>query len=172
LITHAWSAKAKKQMLDAMQKIKNPREIKDPLAEYEEAKYHFPGGGCGFPSIGIKAAMVNYAHKDFGIEKTLVRKAVYIKGTYSELHGVELVKIQGEPEMREDPVTVGISGTDLRYRPVFHPWKMNLEIVYDKGLLTLQSVVNLLQRAGFSVGIGEWRPEKNGQYGQFRVAEG
>jgi hypothetical protein len=30
--------------------------------------------------------------------------------------------------------------------------------------------MNLLNTAGFAVGVGEWRPEKDGQYGMFRVA--
>jgi hypothetical protein len=50
LITHAWSEKAKKQMLDKQQK-KNlkVKEIRDPEVEYESGFYHFPGGGYGFP---------------------------------------------------------------------------------------------------------------------------
>jgi hypothetical protein len=27
----------------------------------------------------------------------------------------------------------------------------------------------MIERAGFGVGIGEWRPEKDGDYGRFRV---
>jgi hypothetical protein len=27
-----------------------------------------------------------------------------------------------------------------------------------------------MQTAGFAVGVGEWRPEKDGQYGRFHVA--
>jgi hypothetical protein len=32
-------------------------------------------------------------------------------------------------------------------------------------------VVNLFQLAGFSVGVGEWRPEKNGAFGCFTLFE-
>ena len=35
--------------------------------------------------------------------------------------------------------------------------------------LTVQTVVDLLNRAG-QVGVGEWRPEKNGTFGTFRVS--
>jgi len=27
----------------------------------------------------------------------------------------------------------------------------------------------LIDRAGLSVGIGEWRPEKGGEYGRFKI---
>jgi len=38
-------------------------------------------------------------------------------------------------------------------------------------LLQPQSVSDLLQRAG-DVGIGEWRPEKNGTHGTFELVRG
>src|ERR1044072_7790027 len=47
LIVHRFSEKAKRQMLDAMQGRKTPKEVKDPQAEYEAAFYRFPDGGSG-----------------------------------------------------------------------------------------------------------------------------
>ena len=45
LIVHAWSAKAKKEMLDKMQKkAKTARVSRDPEQDYREAFYRLPGG--------------------------------------------------------------------------------------------------------------------------------
>jgi hypothetical protein len=32
-----------------------------------------------------------------------------------------------------------------------------------------QDIINLLQHAGFGVGLLEWRPEKNGDHGRFTI---
>jgi hypothetical protein len=71
--------------------------------------------------------------------------------------------------MREDTVRVGAGSTDLRYRPEFRNWSMILNFEFDAQSLTQPTILNLVQRAGFGVGLGEWRPEKGGEYGRFEV---
>ena len=71
--------------------------------------------------------------------------------------------------MREDTVRVGAGSTDLRYRPEFRNWSMILNFEFDAQALTQPTILNLVQRAGFGVGLGEWRPEKGGEYGRFEV---
>lgn len=168
LIVHAWSEKAKKEILDKQQKKTKAKEIRNPEAEYEASFYHFPGGGYGFPAIGVKACLIGAAHKDLGIEKTLIRKAVYIHGT-PDSTGMQLVKIIGEPKMRQDMVTIGMGTADLRYRPEFHPWSIDLLVTYNADMILPESLVNLLNSAGFGVGLGEWRPERGGVSGMFKV---
>ena len=81
----------------------------------------------------------------------------------------ELVAIEGEPSMREDMVRVGMGTADLRYRPEFKSWSISLPIEYNADAITLEQIVNLVNLAGFGVGIGEWRPERDGQYGMFHA---
>jgi len=64
-------------------------------------------------------------------------------------------------------VRVGAGSTDMRYRPEFSEWSVNVIVEIDSDLLNEQDVVNLVNRAGFSIGVGEWRPEKGGEYGRF-----
>ena len=72
--------------------------------------------------------------------------------------------------MREDIVRVGMGSADLRFRPVYDPWAINLRVTYDADLLNAETIFNLFERAGFGIGLGEWRPEKGGEWGRFRVA--
>ena len=74
-----------------------------------------------------------------------------------------------DPVIREDIVRVGNGKTDLRYRPEFASWRINVIVEIDSDLLNEQDIVNLVNRAGFSVGIGEWRPEKGGEFGRFEI---
>ena len=72
--------------------------------------------------------------------------------------------------MREDMVRIGMGVADMRYRAEFWPWHAELEISYNTRALSLEQIMNLLNTAGFGVGIGEWRPERDGDKGRFHCA--
>jgi hypothetical protein len=169
LIVHRFSEKAKRQMLDNMQGRKSPKEPKNPEAEYEAAFYRFKDGGSGFPVIGFKAATIG-ACRFYGknITMTALKQYVFLRGEVG-VDGQQLARIEGEPKMREDVVTVGRGGSDLRYRPEFTEWSTVLTVVYVTSSLTRTSVLSLIDAGGMGVGVGEWRPERNGDFGCFAI---
>lgn len=65
---------------------------------------------------------------------------------------------------------VGMGTADIRYRAEFPDWKARVLVRYNANVLSEAQILNLLNVAGFAVGVGEWRPEKDGQYGMFHVA--
>lgn len=168
LIVHRFSEKAKRQMLDNMQGKRSPKQAKNPEAEYLASFYMLKDGRYGFPSVGFKQAMVS-GTRLFGKDVTmvLVRQTIFVHGEAAT--DQPLVPIDGEPHMREDVVTVGRGGHDLRYRGEFPEWRADLQITYVKASFTRGSVLTLLEAAGLGVGVGEWRPEKNGDFGQFAI---
>jgi hypothetical protein len=170
LITHKFSEKAKRQMLDAMQGRKSPKEPKDPEREYKDAAYRLDDGGYGIPAIAFKSATVSAA-RFFGKSVTMVglRQTIFIAGEFSKGEGMMLARILGEPEMREDVVRVGNGGTDLRYRPCWQQWETSLDVTYVKSMLTRDSVLSLIEAGGLGVGVGEWRPERRGEYGTYCI---
>lgn len=172
LIVHRFSEKAKRQMLDAMQGRKSPKEAKNPESEYEAAFYRTDEGGYGFPVIAFKAATVGAA-RFYGksVSMTALRQFVFFDAPFSKDAGQKLAPITGEPHMREDVTRVGMGGTDLRYRPEFTEWSTEVEITYVKSMLTRESVLSLIEAGGMGVGIGEWRPEKRGDFGTFMIDE-
>lgn len=169
LIQHRFSEKAGRQMAEkhAGKRTKN-REIRDPNAEFEEAAYRMPDGSPAISLMAFKNAIISVAHKDIGIEKTLVRKAVFVRGVHSEFDGPVTPLDADPPVMRMDHVRVGMS-TDLRYRPMFDPWKVQITMELRTDLITTEDLANLVNHAGFSVGIGDWRPEKGGEFGRFEL---
>lgn len=168
LIVHRFSEKAKRQMLDNMQGRKSPKQAKDPQAEYEAAFYRLGDGGYGFPSLAFKAATVGGARFYSGVTMTALKQFMYLRGEVGD-DGRALTRIEGEPIMREDVVTVGRNGSDLRYRPQFSEWRATLEVTYVTSALTRGSVLSLIDAGGMGVGVGEWRPEKDGDFGTYRV---
>jgi len=163
LICHKWSEKTKQDILD--KQLKKPtigRRTKDPEQDYKESLYPHPEGGYGFPAIAFKLAAVRAA-KQTGMAMTDARALFYING--------DMVKIKGKPSMREDMVKVQGSA-DIRYRGEFKQWSASLRITINESVVSIEQIVNLFSLAGMSVGIGEWRPEKNGQFGTFKILGG
>jgi len=170
LIVHRFSEKAKKQMLDAMQGRKTPKEPKDPQAEYEAAFYRMKAdGGYGFPVTAFKQATVGGC-RFYGksITMTALKQFIFFRGEQGE-DGQSLTRIEGTPHMREDVTRVGRGGTTLTYRPEFPEWQTVLTVVYVTSALTRNSVLSLIDAGGMGVGVGEWRPEKDGDFGCYRI---
>jgi hypothetical protein len=161
LIVHAWSEKAKKQMLDKqMKRATTAKAAKDPEADYEACFYRTPGGEYGFPAIGVKAAMVS-ACRFVDAKMTVMRGAFHID--------CEMLTVIGIPRPREDMVRVGMGTADIRYRPEFPEWRIPVTIKFNASVISAEQIANLINAAGFGVGIGEWRPERNGSFGRFHV---
>jgi hypothetical protein len=98
---------------------------------------------------------------------TALKQFLFFRGEMGP-DGQAMARIEGEPKMREDVVTVG-RGTDLRYRPEFMEWRTTLTVVYVKSALTRGSVLSLIDAGGMGVGVGEWRPEKSGDHGTYMI---
>jgi hypothetical protein len=168
LIDHRFSEKSKRQMLDATQGRKSPKQPKDPEAEYQAAFYRFADGSYGHPVAGFKQATVGAARfygKD--VNMTELRQIVFVRGDIGN-DGIQLARIEGEPHMREDVVRVG-KGMDLRYRPEFPEWRTSLLVTYVRSTLTRASVLSLIDAGGIGIGVGEWRPERKGEFGTYRI---
>ena len=140
LITHAWSEKAKRQMLDKQLKNANEgRPVRDPDKDFVNSLYEFDDEGhYGFPAMAVKKAMLSAAHKDKGVPMTTVRGALWLHAEMvrtrpakaGAICDMPLLRIYGsEPEMREDMVKIGsgLSKTaDLAYRGQFTTWALRI----------------------------------------------
>lgn len=176
LCVHRFDEKAMQEMLDQqMGKAKKSKSPKDPLDCFLRC-FHFigdrPKNGqevldhptrfrYGFPAVGFKSAMVDAASQLKGVTKVFLRGAFHIP--------CDLVEIEGVPEMRQDMVRVGMGTADIRFRPTFKEWTARVPIVFNPAVITSEILTNLMEQAGFSVGIGEWRPARDGSFGMFEV---
>ena len=172
LIVHAWSEKAKKEMLDSqMKKPKQKKEAKDPEADYKNSLYYVSKKPAkyGFPVIAFKAATASaWAHVD-GFKKGIIRGAYHIVNGVPTPQGDLAVLDFGELRQREDMVRVGMGTADIRYRGEFIDWSTTLVCRLNTRVISPAQLVSIFNVAGFAVGVGEWRPEKDGQNGMFEV---
>jgi hypothetical protein len=183
LIVHRWSKKATRMMLDKQtKKASGGREVRDPEQEFVDTLYIMgdwnddpltpekfkeaieKGVKFGFPSTGFKQAAISG-----GYRSGMTRDKVSIMGAF-HIDG-EFVRIVGIPEMRTDMVRLSGMGNpaDIRFRAEFKEWSAVIPVKYNEAVISAEQVVNLFNIAGFSVGIGEWRVEKNGSHGMFHV---
>ncbi len=178
LISHAWSEKAKKEMLDKqMKKAKAGKEAKDPFRDFCDSLYWLTEkpkkptekdvqeAKFGFPTIAFKMCAIDGGFQSGSSKnKTTPKAAFKVLGEYAE--------IEGTPNMREDMVRIGgISKTsDIRYRGELQDWKTTLEIEYNASVISQEQIISFFEIGGFSIGVGEWRMQKNGQFGSFHVA--
>jgi hypothetical protein len=210
LIMHAWSAKAKREILykevfgkslgkDAREPIKDfcssmywltpmPEEF-DENTVFEAIKT----AKFGFPVTAFKQAAISAAYRmgwtkdkmstrgcffiepdassyySGDLEVDLARKAINIIPNVPRTE--QLVEIHSEtPLMREDMVRVGMGSADIRYRGEFQNWSCDLRIKYNtNGAYRLDQILNMINAGGTVCGIGEWRPERDGQYGLYHI---
>ena len=187
LIMHAWSEKAKRMMLEAQQgkakgkkkELRNPVEdfinsmywLSDKPAEPTEEAYEQAianGAKFGFPVTAFKQAAISAAYRmGWSKDKMSLRGAFFIESDYGDM-----IEIKSDaPVMREDMVKIGMGTADLRYRGQFNNWTATFRVKYNaNGQHSLENIINIINAGGAVCGVGEWRPERDGQFGMFHVA--
>ena len=184
LIVHAFPEKARKQMLDKQMKTaKGGRDARDPFAEVDAAKYILPDGRHGFPAVAYKDTAVTACTSLSDVTKVAARQAFRVAGLPMDAKGViegsfirtALVPlIAHEPTIREDVVRLsGVGRTpEMRYRPEYSIWGVELDITLNPQVISIGQLASMFQAAGHGVGIGDYRPERDGDCGTFEVAPG
>lgn len=151
------------------------------------------GAKFGFPLTGLKQSAISAAFNlHWSAKKTDLRGAFFIAPQYDGYYAGELVNnIQDrrvdiipnvfhlepmieihaeEVVMREDMVRVGMGAADIRYRGQFNNWWAEFDVNYNaNGGKSVDEIASMIQAGGYVCGIGEWRPERDGQYGMFTM---
>ena len=190
LLIHRFDPKAERMMLEAQkqstQNKTKKREAKNEWAdligatywldekepaEMTEEAFHAAitaGAKTGFPITGVKQAAISAAYRKKWVpNQTELKATMFLKG----LDQAEMLTINGMPEMKMDHVRIGAGKTaDIRFRPIYREWEASFILEYDaNGGWSLNNLVNIINAGGMFVGIGEWRPEKDGDFGRFKV---
>lgn len=171
LVCHRFPEKARKELRDKkLGKAKPPRGIANPEAEYQAAKYIDVKGRDCLPTVAFRKAIIAAGRYGQGITLVKLRGLVFPKTQTRDKDGNRLILLNYEKEeMREDIIRVANGNPDVRWRPQYTNWWVDLTLVYDPDNISAEQVANLVARAGFHVGVCENRPEKEGEWGQFDV---
>lgn len=163
LMVHKFSMKARKQIeakQTAKDKVSGVRQPKDYAAEFNAARYISKEGWDGFYAGAIRSAMIRAASYGGGLSMTAAKGLIFVVAEgFDRDDGSPLVRILGDKAKHDTrPARNDGGGIDIRNRPRYDKWNTKLKISYDADMLTAQDVLNLLARAGESVGLCDGRP--------------
>ena len=168
----AFSAKALNKIRETQEagsqaKSKKNREARDFDADFQGAIHRSIDGWIGIPAPSFRAAMID-ACRLVGYKMTLAKLAIFVEADgIDSVSGQPLVKLQAkEPVQMISAVRNATGVMDLRARPRWDEWAVDLRLIYDEDVLSTADVTNLLMRAGMQVGIGEGRPNSRMSFGQ------
>ena len=186
-IAHAWSEKAKREMLDNQTgKPKKAKEPKNPVADFINSMYWLTpmpeemtekafedavkkGAKFGMPVVMFKKAAAKGARLNGAAKfNNEVFARMWITGDAGEFATIKTAP-ETAPVMREDMVKIGgaTKVADLRYRGEFRDWSVELNIAINSNIASIEEVINYLNLGGFSAGVGEWRINKGGIFGAY-----
>lgn len=181
-VQHKFSQKAINTMVETQEmgsqaKKGKAREPKDFDAVYEGALYRSKQGWHGIPAHSFRCAMIS-ACRTVGFKMTLAKLSLFTEADgFDATSGTPLVKItKGSPERHVAPARNDNGSTDIRCRPMWREgWEAVVRVRWDKGQFSTSDVVNLLDRVGCQVGIGEGRPDSRNSaglgWGTFEVVQ-
>jgi len=171
LLIHRFNESAEQSKPNRRVEVKQ----RDPREEATKNAYIAKDGSFYFSAFAIPNAMgaAGSNHKATGSRKSLrfvVPSAVrMMSDTVTILNGAGPAKTF---ETDSRPVTIpATKGRVMRHRPRFDQWGARFDLLLDDELLSVEMAQQLLQEAGQSIGIGDFRPEKRGPFGTFRITE-
>lgn len=146
------------------------KTIPTPEDEAEAGCYRLPSGQFYLPTFAFRACLVSGA-KNMRLGKTAA--TAVIKGSvFPATETTALWSPTGDPlekfeiDMRRAMVQrQGI----VRCRPKLAEWAASVEFEYDDDFVAEDHIREFLSIGGRVCGVGDYRPEKSGPFGRFKL---
>lgn len=173
LLQHRFGDEAQTEAAKQTRRVSIQEET--PRSAAEKVAYQNAKGEFYFPGAAISRLLreAGGAHKVKGTRKSvkyLVPAAVLVlDDTITIRNGDGKTPVAGF-EVDSRPVTIpATKGRIMRHRPRFDAWSATFELRVNEKVLAPEVVHQLLTEGGEQIGIGDFRPEKGGPFGTFRV---
>jgi hypothetical protein len=145
-----------------------------PRGEAEKSSYRKADGTMWHPGAAIARLLreAGSAHKQKGTRKSI--KYIVPAAAIVMDDAVPLFNNKGEPlndfEVDSRPVVIpATKGRIMRHRPRHDEWRARFRLLLNEDVLPEDVIHMLLTEGGQRIGIGDYRPEKGGPFGTFRV---
>ena len=166
LVINKFSKKARDKMMADMstpaneKKGKSARAPRDYEKDFTGARHISEEGWDGISASAFRIAMIDACRTVNAVMTRAKLSLRIIADGIDKDEGTPLVKIVSKkgPERNESLVRNDNGGADVRIRPMWREWSAVVGIEFDADMITPESIVNLLDRAGRQVGICEGRP--------------
>ena len=159
-----FSAKAMQAMKSKMEagptaKKGGRKDARDFDGDFRAAQHIAADGWNGVPAAALRNACIDVCRM-VGFKMTHAKMSIFVEADgFDKVDGTPLVRMDAREPERVDMATRNATGVaDIRVRPMWREWALNVIIRFDADQFTTSDVVNLISRAGEQVGIGEGRP--------------
>ncbi len=159
-----FSAKAMQAMKSKMEagptaKKGGRKDARDFDGDFRAAQHIAADGWNGVPAAALRNACIDVCRM-VGFKMTHAKMSIFVEADgFDKVDGTPLVRLDAREPERVDMATRNATGVaDIRVRPMWREWALNVIIRFDADQFTTSDVVNLISRAGEQVGIGEGRP--------------
>lgn len=172
MLMHRFAFKQQREILfPSPKKNRAERESSlkhNPEQEFRDACYlnRDPNSPALFhiPQMSFSAALANAALDVPGATKSKLMRLAKVSSPQIDLFGIPRLHMAmtRSSDIAKTP--------DIRTRPIFPRWACKVEVDYVSSLLKQGQIAALMATAGVIIGIGDWRSQKGGMYGGFRLA--
>lgn len=171
MIMHRFDQKAWRELLlPSQQKNRAEKAMTlkhDPVAEFRGALYRSRNANAPtaihVPSGSFHNALGQAAIDIPGAAKSEIKRLTTVVDETVHLYGLPLL---GCHMVRNS----GINGApDVRTRPIFREWACSITLRFIADLVKEKQLAALMGAAGHIVGVGDWRGQKGGPFGRFRL---
>jgi len=162
------SAKMMLEDKDKVVRSKVKGKAVDYNAQAEKYTYRSKNKDLYVPANAIKGAMVNAsAGKKSGkfFMKPIIAGSVYIRPFEVSL-GTKVIE---EVDIRTVVNKNMRSARIIVARPRFNNWKIDFTIVYDSVRVGTGVIKEILEEAGWRIGLLSFSPRNYGEFGQFKI---
>lgn len=158
-------------VLERYNKIKSKQNYsKDDLSEEEKVKakfYYTEDEKYGIPARAIYNSMIRASSYLFDIKQggmRNIKEGVTLVGDILPLNYEKLKVVTHWGR------TSGMKGSPRKImRNAFEGWSVEVTIQFNKANLSAEQIFNVLNWAGFHIGVGGFRKEKTGNFGAFHI---
>ena len=163
--------KAHKQLTSKRTKTDEDHEL-IARSEWRGSLYWSEGIGPYLPSANIRSAIVE-GGKLSKLGKALQRGTLILDDKIPlQYSGPREPDAMWDSGQFYDCRSVVVSGKRLmRYRPLFVSWSVQVDITFDASVIDAAQILQSARAAGNLIGIGDFRPNKGGNFGRFDVEQ-
>jgi len=158
-------------VLEKYNKIKSKQSYtKDDISEEEKVKakfYYTEDEHFGIPARAIYNSMIRASSYLFDIKQGGMRN---IKEGVTLVGDILPLKFKKQKVVTHWGRTSGMKGSPRKImRNAFENWSVEVTIQFNKANLSAEQIINVLNWAGFHIGVGGFRKEKTGNFGAFHI---
>jgi len=140
-------------------------------SEIADCFYYTDDGLVSVPAVNIKMAMADglkfYNDKLF---KTQLQRMFMVNGVNGKYWDQIPLEFKATDQVnRCDIIRLPNRMPDFRFRPSFKNWALTFVVSFYPTHISAESIINAVKWAGVSCGLLEWRPQKGGDFGMFKI---